>query len=262
MSDSLVSIGMPIYNSENTISAAIESIINQTYRNLEIIISDNCSSDGTFKICQGYAELDSRIKIHKQVSNIGATRNFDYVLRNSNGKYFMWAAGDDYRSLDFIEVNKIELDNNDEYVASTSPDLLGEQENNNFKFELGGIYGNQAERFFAFVKIRRRSHGLFYSLMRSEVIKNCTYVNEAFFAWDWAIVLFLAASGSINRSKFGFIHFSDLGESSSSSIYNSLSLKGYKTLFPFRQFMNKKKDFGYANTLDIYFSVITVFETI
>ena len=59
----LVSIGMPVYNSETTIRRAIETIVNQTYKNIEIIISDNNSTDSTFKICNDFAMQDDRIKL-------------------------------------------------------------------------------------------------------------------------------------------------------------------------------------------------------
>ena len=59
----LVSIGLPTYNSSKTISKVLDNIINQTYKNIEIIISDNHSQDSTIQMVQKYASNDSRIKI-------------------------------------------------------------------------------------------------------------------------------------------------------------------------------------------------------
>ncbi|MBT8583025.1 glycosyltransferase [Polynucleobacter paneuropaeus] len=91
----LVSIGMPVYNSENYIREALESLLSQTFVDFELIISDNSSTDKTLQICREYASRDARIICIAQDKNIGPTANFNYVLNNSRAKYFMWAASDD-----------------------------------------------------------------------------------------------------------------------------------------------------------------------
>jgi glycosyltransferase involved in cell wall biosynthesis len=99
----LVSIGMPVYNGGKTIRAAIDSILAQSYRNLELIISDNASTDDTASICNELTQTDSRIRYVRQVSNLGAVANFSFVLSESVGEFFMWAAADDLRSEGCIE---------------------------------------------------------------------------------------------------------------------------------------------------------------
>ena len=108
----LVSIGLPVYNEEKMISRAIDSLLAQTYRNFEIMISDNCSSDKTAEICQAYAAKDNRIKLNLNKKNLGINTNFRIVLENGRGKYFMWAAGDDYWEPEFLKtlVTELELD--------------------------------------------------------------------------------------------------------------------------------------------------------
>jgi glycosyltransferase involved in cell wall biosynthesis len=98
----LVTIGIPVYNGEKHLRQALDSIINQDYKNLEIIISDNCSTDETKDICLEYAFQDSRIKYHRQEFNIGATANFNYVLKLANGVFFTWAACDDFLESSYI----------------------------------------------------------------------------------------------------------------------------------------------------------------
>jgi glycosyltransferase involved in cell wall biosynthesis len=100
----MVSIGMPVFNGEKNIKEAIESLINQTFIDIELIISDNASTDSTSSICQSYAKADHRIKYIRQSSNIGAHANFLYVLNSASGEYFMWAAHDDIWSKEWIEV--------------------------------------------------------------------------------------------------------------------------------------------------------------
>jgi len=105
----MVSIGMPVYNGEEYIVEAIESILAQTFKDFEFIISDNASTDKTQEICEKYAKADNRIQYIRQKENIGALKNFEFVLFKSNFEYFMWAAHDDIWSENWIEVlyNKI-----------------------------------------------------------------------------------------------------------------------------------------------------------
>ncbi len=90
-----VSIGMPVFNGEKYIRDALETLLSQSYRDFELIISDNASTDETAVICQQYAARDSRIRYIRQPQNIGVHANFGFVLEQARGKYFMWAAADD-----------------------------------------------------------------------------------------------------------------------------------------------------------------------
>lgn len=98
-----VSIGMPVYNGEPFLREAIESILDQTFKNFELIISDNASTDGTEKICREYAAKDSRIHYYRNEENRGAAWNYNRVVALSRGKYFKWAAHDDKCAPEFLE---------------------------------------------------------------------------------------------------------------------------------------------------------------
>ena len=98
----MVSIGLPTYNRAGTIQQTIDTLLAQTYRNFELIISDNASTDETEKICEEYAARDSRIRYIRQKENIGAAANFNFVLQEARGEYFMWACDDDLWEPDFI----------------------------------------------------------------------------------------------------------------------------------------------------------------
>ena len=84
----VLSIGLPIYNGEDFISEALDSLLAQTFQDFEIIISDNASSDRTPEICQAYAAKDSRITNHRSEQNIGAAWNYTRAFELSTGKYF------------------------------------------------------------------------------------------------------------------------------------------------------------------------------
>lgn len=116
----LVSIGLPVYNGERYLKEALDSLLAQTYKNFEIIISDNASSDKTAEICEAYLLKDKRIKYIRQSKNIGQVANFNFVLEKSEGKYFMWAAHDDLWDERFIEKCVLALEGNPEAVMAFS----------------------------------------------------------------------------------------------------------------------------------------------
>jgi glycosyltransferase involved in cell wall biosynthesis len=100
----LVSIGIPVFNGASDLAHALDSIIGQDYGNLEIILSDNGSTDGTSAICMEYMQRDQRIKYYRSEENHGSSWNFNRVFNLSNGKYFLWAAHDDHRHSSFVRV--------------------------------------------------------------------------------------------------------------------------------------------------------------
>lgn len=95
MTQPLVSIGLPIYNEERHLRGALDSVLAQTYPALEVVISDNASTDATSGICREYAARDPRVKYHRQPQNLGAGRNFNRCLELARGEYFKWASGHD-----------------------------------------------------------------------------------------------------------------------------------------------------------------------
>lgn len=101
--DDLVSIIVPIYKVEKFISKCVNSIVKQTYKNIEILLIDDGSPDKCPEICDSIAEKDSRIKvIHNKNHGLSFTRN--YGLEKANGKYICFVDGDDYIENDFVEV--------------------------------------------------------------------------------------------------------------------------------------------------------------
>jgi glycosyltransferase involved in cell wall biosynthesis len=106
----LVSIGLPVFNSEKTIVRALDSLLAQSYPNFEIIVSDNLSDDKTTEICKKYAQRDHRIKFYLNEKNLGINANFKIVCEKAMGKYFMWAAGDDFWEPEFVATLVKELE--------------------------------------------------------------------------------------------------------------------------------------------------------
>ena len=98
----LVSIGLPVYNGEHYIARAIESLLAQDYALIELIISDNASTDRTPEICREYAAKDSRVHYHRNSTNLGVVKNFNRVFELASGDYFMWAGDHDLRAPTYV----------------------------------------------------------------------------------------------------------------------------------------------------------------
>jgi glycosyltransferase involved in cell wall biosynthesis len=91
----LVSVGLPVYNGMPHLRRAVETLLAQTYPNLEIVLSDNASTDGTSEYCQALAQVHPRVRHVRNERNLGAIENFRLALERAQGEYFMWASHDD-----------------------------------------------------------------------------------------------------------------------------------------------------------------------
>jgi hypothetical protein len=91
----LLSIGLPVYNGAQHLRQSIDSLLAQDVGDLELVISDNASTDGTSGICLEYAAADSRVRYSRNAENIGAAANFNRAFDLCSGDYFMWGSDDD-----------------------------------------------------------------------------------------------------------------------------------------------------------------------
>jgi glycosyltransferase involved in cell wall biosynthesis len=98
----LVSVGLFVYNGERFLEETLRSILNQTFTDFELVISDNASTDRTGEIAQAYAERDDRIRYYRSEKNMGAGWNVRRVYELARGKYFKQAAADDLLEPDFL----------------------------------------------------------------------------------------------------------------------------------------------------------------
>jgi len=100
-----VSVAIPVYNGENFVAEAIESVLGQTWSDLELVICDNGSTDRTEDICKTFAARDSRVRYYRNDTNIGIVKNFNraLALASPSSKYFKFAPHDDYYDPTFLE---------------------------------------------------------------------------------------------------------------------------------------------------------------
>lgn len=183
-----VSIGMPVYNRGDTINKAIDSLLNQSYKDFELIISDNASSDQTELKCREYLKTDGRIRYFRQKVTTNVDTNFQFVLDHAVGEYFMWAAADDYWFPDFIKENLQNLQNKDQFAGSISKVI--------FKDKSGNIYPSCADSEISGSTISRiklflsqpSDNSRIYSLFKKEFIKDIKFNSYRFHAVDWFII--------------------------------------------------------------------------
>lgn len=230
-----ISIGMPVYNGEKTIREALDSLLTQTFTDFELIISDNASTDGTEAICREFVKKDPRIRYLRQPENRGGAANFWFLLDETQGEYFMWAACDDIRSQDFLEINYDFLRRNLDYIASTSPVRFA---NGNFHpVKLGdrSLDGPMEERVVAFLECWH-ANGRFYSLFRREALLSITTLrHENYLGVDWAIILELICLGKFNRCDRGEVILGTGGISNSLNVFKIHRKELSLWLFPFEK---------------------------
>lgn len=123
-----VSIGMPVYNGEEFIREAIDSLLAQDFTDFELVISDNASQDATEEMCLKYQARDSRIRYIRHTENRGAPWNFAFVAREARGEYFMWAAHDDLWDPTYIRKCLATLEAHPQAVLCCTEDAVIERD--------------------------------------------------------------------------------------------------------------------------------------
>ncbi|PKQ06139.1 MAG: hypothetical protein CVT73_10525 [Alphaproteobacteria bacterium HGW-Alphaproteobacteria-12] len=102
-SERTVTIGVPVYNGAGTLRTSLECLQNQTYRDIEVIVSDNASTDDSADIAQEFVDKDSRFHLVRRETNIGPAPNFFSLLERAQTELFMWRADDDWSEPDYVE---------------------------------------------------------------------------------------------------------------------------------------------------------------
>lgn len=232
-----VSVGMFVYNGDSCIRDAIESILNQTFKEFELIISDNASTDKTEEICREYANIDHRIRYIRQPKNFGAAANMLFVLDQAIGEYYMWAAHDDVKSEDFLECNLKFLQENSDYVASISPVRFKDGLPDPVRMGDKALDQKTSEGRFLACLDTWRGCGRFYSLMRRKALVDSKIIrHESYLGSDIAFILELAVKGKFNRIDQGYVALGRDGVSGSGNIYRTYRSSLLNWIFPLSEF--------------------------
>lgn len=213
----LVSIGIPIFNGMSTslknkinLHKSLQSILKQSYKNLEIIISDNCSNDETANIIKKYLKKDKRIIFYKQKKKLHTLENFRFVFQKSSGEYFKFNAHDDMISNNFIDQNIKFLIKNNDYAFSSSP--FSFESNRKKKIvKIKSLDGDLYCRLKYFLKNAVYSQHCFYALFRKKFMEHTIFatrsnqliVNKNIFCLDWLNTIQVLIQGKFKTIKYG-----------------------------------------------------------
>src|SRR5512140_1730619 len=132
-----VSLGMPVYNGERYLRGTLDSLLKQTYKDFELIISDNGSTDATQQICREYASRDPRIRYRREEVNRGAGWNYNRLVDLARGIYFKWAAHDDLCAPTYLERCVAVLDSDPSVVIAYPDDQDIDEEGNTINRKRG-----------------------------------------------------------------------------------------------------------------------------
>lgn len=113
-----VSLAMPVYNGGQYIGEAIQSILDQTFEDFELIITDNASTDDTQQICLDFAEKDPRVRYHRNPQNLGAAGNYNRGFELARGEFLKWCAHDDNISPSYVEEAVRALNENEDAIMA------------------------------------------------------------------------------------------------------------------------------------------------
>lgn len=203
MSLPLVSVGLPTLERAEILPRALESLLAQTYPNLEIMISDNFSGDETPFICDEYARRHSAVRFKRQTERVPAMANFRTALQLTSGKYFMWASDDDHWDPRFVQVlvDGLEADPNLALLAAearyrlTDDSLLAFFPEGEYWYE-----SRQRSKFARMLSVIRHNHGnLIYGMYRRDVLitPTGTILDQMRFINEIPVFLRVAETGEI-----------------------------------------------------------------
>ena len=163
-----VDVLLATYNGEKYLKEQIDSILEQTYSDFRLLISDDGSTDDTRKILEEYKNKDSRIQVFFQESNLGVVKNFEFLLKKVESAYYMFSDQDDIWKAEKIEksLNKIENDNCD--LVYSDLEVVDEKLNVTYEsyWKLKGIYN----------KIKKYNN--FESLYLNNFVTGCTIISK------------------------------------------------------------------------------------
>jgi len=191
-----VSIGLPVYNGAKFLSQTLDSLLGQSFSDIELIISDNASADGTQQICTEYARRDSRIRYVRQDVNIGAMRNWNFVAKQARGKYFKWSSASDYCTPDMLTRCLAKMEADPKVILCYGHTCLVDEETGAFTEYAGDFELMEASPYERFSKVRRtlQLNNVNFGLARTDALLR-TRLNRLYPGGDLVFVAELALMG-------------------------------------------------------------------
>jgi hypothetical protein len=209
----LVSVGLPTFNRVSVLKRAIDSVLAQDYSNFELVVSDNASTDETQALCEEFCRKDQRIRYVRQSTNLGAASNFQAVLDQAQGKFFMWLGDDDWLDPSYLSKCLRIIAEHPEYelVCGRGKYFEGDK----FCFAEVPINLDQdssSQRVFSYYR-QVGINGMFYGVMRRKIL-SCLQLQNSL-GGDWLLMGQIACLGKVRTLETVFINRSIAGASQS-----------------------------------------------
>jgi glycosyltransferase involved in cell wall biosynthesis len=208
----LVTIAMPTFNRVTLLKRAVESARSQEYRNLDIVICDNASSDGTDEYCREVAQADERIRVVRHRENIGAAKNLSHCLGIARGDFFMWLADDDWIESGFVAACVRVLQAEPEAVLAAPAATHQAGDRVLFHEKPAELLASSPEKrvlgYFWSVK----ENSAFYGLYRLASVRDRRIAEH--FGDDWVFVAQVVAAGKVVPVPGAVLHREQGGASS------------------------------------------------
>ena len=229
-----VDILLATYNGEKYLSEQIESILNQTYKEFQLLISDDGSSDKTREIIEKYSKKDKRVKIFFQKENLGIVGNFEFLLKKVENPYFMFSDQDDIWDLNKIKksINKIEQSKAD--LIYTDLEVVDSNLNTTYNsyWKLKNIYN----------KVKKYNN--FESLYLNNFVTGCTILakkeiilevlplpkNSKYVLHDYWLPLIISQKGKIDYIEEPLIKYRQHKNNKVGSKRKSDSIENFKEM--------------------------------
>ena len=238
-----LTIGLPVYNGENSVKKSIDSLLCQTFTDFELIISDNASTDSTSDICREYEKKDNRIRHVRHNKTTNHIVNWRFPVEQAKGKYFMWVSDDDYWEKEFVEKNIEILESHPDVVGSISDiKLIGPNIKN---------YISNSKQIQSKLQIVRSVTGTYeekvknildfnwclnqYSIFRTEEFKK-SLVYTDLICWDFAVMLNVIEFGELYVLDEALLQRGTEGATSNPSTidtFKRLKLGWFHVYFPY-----------------------------
>lgn len=195
-----VSVGLPVYNGAAYITQAIDSLLAQSFRDFELIICDNASTDATESICRGYAGRDDRVQYHRNPRNKGVGYNHTRAFELSRGEYFRWAGADDVVHERLLERCVAALEHDPSAVLAYPRTMLIDAEGKvieQYEDRLNLPWPDPVRRLRVMLETVRRCNAV-YGLMRSEVLERTGIIGD-FVGADVCLLAELTLHGTFHE---------------------------------------------------------------
>ncbi|MDP3842922.1 MAG: glycosyltransferase family 2 protein [Oxalobacteraceae bacterium] len=201
----LVSICIPTHNRSRTLNRAVDALIRCSYENLEIIISDNASSDDTQSVCAGLTKLDSRVKYFRHAENLGPTTNFEFARAQATGKYFLWLSDDDYLDPDYIRICVYELERDPSLVIASGLGAFHSGDSKPTHFD-NVVQPNSLSPLLRAVKFLWSvgDSSTFFGVYRLDHVNDCWIPNCLGGDWAWVADVLLRGRAKMIPTTFNY----------------------------------------------------------